>query len=52
MRWDLVTYHWARLVLQYDTERQMALLERLLGEISPVRLASALLAAGGSVLSW
>ncbi|MBK7728961.1 MAG: DUF3488 domain-containing transglutaminase family protein [Gammaproteobacteria bacterium] len=50
MRWDLVTYHWARLVLQYDTERQMALLERLLGEISPVRLASALLAAGGSVL--
>ncbi len=50
MRWDLVTYHWARLVLQYDTERQMALLQRLLGEITPARLAIALLTAGGSVM--
>lgn len=50
MRWDLATYHWARLVLQYDTERQTALLTRMLGEISVMRLTLALLGCGGVVL--
>ncbi len=47
MRWDLVTYQWARLVLEYDTERQAAFLTRLLGGLSPARLVAAMLAAGG-----
>jgi hypothetical protein len=47
MRWDLVTYQWARFVLEYDTERQATLLTRLLGGLSPARLVAAMLAAGG-----
>lgn len=47
MRWDLVTYQWAKLVLQYDTERQAALLDRVLGGLSPARLVAAMLLVGG-----
>jgi protein-glutamine gamma-glutamyltransferase len=50
MRWDLATYQWARLVLSYDTGVQVALLNRLLGEISPQRLVAALLLCGSIVL--
>jgi hypothetical protein len=50
MRWDLATYHWARLVLQYNSERQAALLDRVLGEISVARLTAALLGCGAVVL--
>ena len=40
MRWDMMTYHWARLVLNYDAERQGALLSDLLGRISPARVVA------------
>ena len=51
MRWDLVTYQWAKLVLQYDTERQVALLDRMLGGVDPARLVGAMLAAGGLAMA-
>lgn len=51
MRWDLATYYWARLVLQYDDERQVALLGRLLGELRPERIAAALLGVGAIALA-
>jgi len=38
LNWDTLNYHWARWVLGYDAERQFALLTRLLGEYSVVRL--------------
>ncbi len=50
MRWDLLTYQWAKLVLEYDTERQAALLNRMLGGLSPARLVVAMLVAGGVAL--
>jgi transglutaminase-like putative cysteine protease len=50
MRWDLATYYWAKLVLQYDDERQVAFLGRLLGELRPARIAAALLGVGALAL--
>jgi transglutaminase-like putative cysteine protease len=50
MRWDMMTYHWARLVLNYDAERQGALLSNLLGRISPARVVAVMLGCGALVL--
>ena len=50
MRWDLVTYQWAKLVLQYDSERQVALLDRMLGGVDPARLMGAMLLVGGAAM--
>ena len=47
MRWDMVNYHWARLVLGYDDGKQFELLESILGQVTPMRLVLLLLAAGG-----
>ena len=50
MRWDFVTYQWAKLVLQYDTERQVALLDRVLGGVDPARLVGGMLLVGGAAM--
>lgn len=50
MRWDFLTYQWATLVLQYDTERQAALLERMLGGFNATRLVTAMLVIGGGAM--
>lgn len=50
MRWDTLTYHWARAVLNYDAERQTALLSRLLGAVSPARVVALLLGCGALAL--
>ena len=50
MRWDLVTYQWAKLVLQYDAERQAAVLDRVLGRLTPARLIGAMLLIGGAAM--
>ncbi|WP_231757790.1 transglutaminase TgpA family protein [Microbulbifer elongatus] len=39
LQWDMINYRWYRTVVSFDAERQEGLLRRLLGEISPLRLA-------------
>ena len=48
LQWDVLNYRWHRRVLGYDTDMQAGLLRRLLGEISPLRVA--LLVIGGGAL--
>ncbi|WP_043315512.1 DUF3488 and transglutaminase-like domain-containing protein [Microbulbifer sp. HZ11] len=39
LQWDMINYRWYRTVVSFDAERQEGLLRRLLGEISPLRVA-------------
>ena len=39
LQWDMVNYRWYQTVISFDNERQKGLLHRLLGEISPLRMA-------------
>ncbi|WOX06299.1 transglutaminase TgpA family protein [Microbulbifer pacificus] len=39
LQWDMVNYRWYQTVVSFDRERQQGLLTRLLGEVSPMRLA-------------
>jgi protein-glutamine gamma-glutamyltransferase len=50
MRMDMATYHWARLVLGYDSKRQFAFLENTLGAVSRTRVVLFLLGCGGLAL--
>ena len=50
LRWDSLNYRWQRWVLQYDNEQQSQFLEKLLGQITPARLAIALIAPAAVVL--
>ena len=43
---EALEYNWHQLVLGYDQERQLALLSRLLGDVTPLRFALVLLGAG------
>ena len=43
LRWDSLNYDWQRWVLKYDNEQQSDLLEKLLGKVTPVRIAMLLL---------
>ncbi|MBX2809631.1 MAG: DUF3488 and transglutaminase-like domain-containing protein [Cellvibrionaceae bacterium] len=43
LRWDSLNYRWQRWVLQYDQQRQSVLLQRVLGQVTPWRLALLLL---------
>jgi protein-glutamine gamma-glutamyltransferase len=38
-RWDALNYQWTRWVMNYDADLQGQLLEKILGEFSPVRMA-------------
>ncbi len=48
---DAFSYYWASWVLGYDGERQFNVLKRLLGEVSPWRIATLLMAVGALVLA-
>ena len=50
MNWDMVGYHWARMVLAYDRERQYDLLTRILGKITAQRMVMFLLGSGALIL--
>ena len=52
MRWDLINYQWAKRVLQYDSERQLALLGRWLGAVTPTRMALAVVACGALLMAF
>jgi len=39
LQWDMVNYRWYQAVVSFDSERQEGLLRRLMGEISPLRMA-------------
>ena len=39
LQWDMVNYRWYQTVVSFDSERQRGVLQRLLGEISPLRMA-------------
>jgi protein-glutamine gamma-glutamyltransferase len=38
-RWDALNYQWTRWVMNYDSDLQTRLFERILGEVSPLRMA-------------
>ncbi|WP_299591807.1 DUF3488 and DUF4129 domain-containing transglutaminase family protein [uncultured Microbulbifer sp.] len=39
LQWDMINYRWYQTVVSFDNERQEGILRRLLGEISPLRMA-------------
>ncbi|MCK7595769.1 DUF3488 and transglutaminase-like domain-containing protein [Microbulbifer sp. CAU 1566] len=39
LQWDMINYRWYRTVVSFDRERQQGILQRLLGEVSPLRMA-------------
>ena len=39
LQWDMINYRWYQTVVSFDSERQQGVLRRLLGEISPLRMA-------------
>lgn len=47
---DAYSYYWSTWVLQYKGKRQLDLMTRLLGEISPFRVAAFMLGVGGLIL--
>jgi hypothetical protein len=46
-QWDAANLTWVRWVLNYNAGLQASLLERILGEVSPVRIAVLVTATGG-----
>ncbi|WP_066965580.1 DUF3488 and transglutaminase-like domain-containing protein [Microbulbifer sp. Q7] len=39
LQWDMVNYRWYQTVVSFDSKRQQGILQRLMGEISPLRMA-------------
>lgn len=50
LQWDMINYRWYQAVISFDSEQQESVLQRLLGELSPLRLAIFLLAPVAAVL--
>ncbi|WP_250461864.1 transglutaminase TgpA family protein [Microbulbifer litoralis] len=50
LEWDMINYRWYRAVIGFDSEQQEDVLQQLLGEISPLRLAILLLLPLAAVL--
>lgn len=48
-QWDAANLKWTRWVMNYDSSSQESLLEKLLGEISPMRIAVFVVSAGGGL---
>lgn len=46
--WDAIQYRWRKIVINYDTESQLAFLTSLLGKLTSTKVA---IAAGGSLLA-
>ncbi|WP_323844912.1 DUF3488 and transglutaminase-like domain-containing protein [Microbulbifer magnicolonia] len=56
LQWDMINYRWYQAVISFDSDKQQNLLQRILGEVSPLRLAAliaapVLLALAG-ILLW
>ncbi len=51
LRWDAWNYKWHRRVLGYDARMQAGLLQQLLGNISPLRVALLIIGGGAVVLA-
>lgn len=47
LRWDSLNYDWQRWVLKYDKQQQTDLLEKLLGQVTAVRIAILLMIPAG-----
>lgn len=39
LQWDMINYRWYQTVVSFDSDKQQNLLQRMLGEVSPLRLA-------------
>ncbi|GAA5442029.1 protein-glutamine gamma-glutamyltransferase [Microbulbifer sp. NBRC 101763] len=39
LQWDMINYRWYQTVVSFDSERQRDTLQRLLGDVSPLRMA-------------
>ncbi|MCO1334033.1 DUF3488 and transglutaminase-like domain-containing protein [Microbulbifer sp. OS29] len=39
LKWDMINYRWYQTVVSFDADRQQNYLRRLLGEVSPLRMA-------------
>lgn len=39
LQWDMINYRWYQTVISFDSDKQQNLLQRVLGEVSPLRLA-------------
>lgn len=46
LRMEVLEYDWHRLVMSYDQDKQSGLLQRLLGRVTPLRVAAGLLLSG------
>ncbi|SDZ90166.1 transglutaminase TgpA family protein [Microbulbifer marinus] len=40
LEWDMINYRWYQTVVSFDSDKQENLLKKLLGEVSPLRLAA------------
>jgi protein-glutamine gamma-glutamyltransferase len=47
-QWDAINLSWTQWVMNYDSNSQASVLEKLLGEVSPMRLALLIILAGGA----
>jgi transglutaminase-like putative cysteine protease len=52
LQWDSVNYNWTRWVLSYDTERQMVMMTRWMGDYSITRIALVFSAAIAMLLAF
>jgi hypothetical protein len=52
LKWDGLNYDWQRWVLSYDQEKQSEWLKKILGEVTPFRMAVLLVAPGVIMLSF
>ncbi|MBB3059548.1 transglutaminase TgpA family protein [Microbulbifer rhizosphaerae] len=56
LQWDMINYRWYQSVVSFDSDRQRGLLQRILGEVSPLRIALFIAVPLGAallcVLSW
>jgi len=39
LQWDMINYRWYQSVISFDSDKQQNLLQRMLGEVSPLRMA-------------
>lgn len=49
-RWDALNYQWTRWVMNYDSDLQARLFEKILGDVSPLRMALWVVGVLSSVL--
>lgn len=50
LQWDMINYRWYQTVVSFDSEKQRDTLQRLLGDVSPLRMALLFAAPTAAVL--